>query len=310
MTVAKIIVTKKAQTGSAKPAATVKRPLVGQPKIAPIAKLSQYIDEIKQFNASTNKTHLYRGHSKNSYKILPSLFRDKNHRRDEKSIRRELIALHPGEFLEDRSVFDQLVRMQHFSLPTRLMDVSYNPLVGLYFCCKSSKNEDGHVVRFSIDKRLIKYYDSDAISCVANLSNLSGSERNELRAANSTNLIVNCTAGRRLLQFIRGEKPHFLPEIEPEDLFRTHVVKPKQNNKRIIAQQGAFLAFGLETGLLDNNESDIQITRIAIPAASKKSLLDELDVININESSLFPEIESSAKYIMRKITPLSDNFED
>ena len=33
---------------------------------------------------------------------------------------RELIAAHPAEFLTDTSALEQLVRMQHYSLPTRV----------------------------------------------------------------------------------------------------------------------------------------------------------------------------------------------
>jgi hypothetical protein len=199
--------------------------------------------------------------------------------------------------------------MQHFSLQTRMMDVSYNPLVGLYFCCKSNYDEDGHVVRIAINKSQLKYYDSDAVSCVANLSNLSPSERNELRKKKTTQALCNSRAGKRLLQLIRAEKPYFLPEIVPQDLWTAHVVKPKQMNKRIIAQQGAFLLFGLAPKLEYSNDFGISLKRIAIPASAKRRLLAELDEININESSMFPEIESTARYIMSKITPLAEKFE-
>ena len=40
-----------------------------------------------------------------------------------------------------------------------------------------------------------------------------------------------------------------------------------------------------------------------VPANLKEQLTDELDLININGSSMFPEIESAAKYIMGKLIP-------
>jgi FRG domain len=73
--------------------------------------------------------NLYRGHSKRSYLLQPSIFRQKEHRRVENNILRELIAIQPNEFREDKTAFEQLVRMQHYGLPTRLLDLSYNPLV-------------------------------------------------------------------------------------------------------------------------------------------------------------------------------------
>lgn len=279
-------------------------------KAAPITRLALYLDALKATGTGADQIDLYRGHSKTTYLLRPSLFRQKEHRRDEKSIRRELISLHPGEFLEDRSVFDQLVRMQHFSLPTRMMDVSYNPLVGLYFACKGSLDDDGHVIRFTIKKSKLKYYDSDAVSCVANLSNLSGRERNELRHKQTTRALCDSRAGKRLLQFIKAEKPYFLPEIDPNDLRTTHIVKPKQNNKRIIAQQGAFLLFGLQSELHDKDDSGITVKRFEIPASAKKANAPRIRCNKHQRERSVPEIESAARYIMSKITPLAEEFED
>ncbi|MBW4236742.1 FRG domain-containing protein [Enterobacter roggenkampii] len=40
---------------------------------------------------------------------------------------RDIVSLHPNEFSSDKTMFDRLVRMQHFGLPTRLLDVTSNP---------------------------------------------------------------------------------------------------------------------------------------------------------------------------------------
>ncbi|MCS5960637.1 hypothetical protein LNP74_16615 [Klebsiella pneumoniae subsp. pneumoniae] len=37
----------------------------------------------------------------------------------------ELLTVQPAEFMNDRYMLDKLVRMQHYGLPTRLLDV-YN----------------------------------------------------------------------------------------------------------------------------------------------------------------------------------------
>jgi hypothetical protein len=88
-----------------------------------------------------------------------------------------------------------------------------------------------------------------------------------------------------------------------------HAVRPKQTNRRILAQQGAFLIFGLKTSLEESNEFEIEMFRTKVAASAKNQLLNELDSININASTLFPEIESAAKYIMSKIPPLNDTDE-
>jgi hypothetical protein len=82
------------------------------------------------------------------------------------------------------------------------------------------------------------------------------------------------------------------------------VVKPKQNNRRILAQQGAFLLFGLPSELIEDNQFGIEIIRTTIPATAKTKIIRQLNQININESSLFPELDRAAQYIMEQLTPV------
>lgn len=272
---------------------------------AEISRLTDLFELLAQSQPKNNEVNIYRGHPDESYELKPSLFRKKEHRRVEKNILRELISIQPKEFRNDKTVFEQLVHMQHYGLPTRLLDLTYNPLVGLYFTCWKERQKDGELLTLTLRKSTIKYFDSDTVSCVANLSSLTGGERDQIRSFTESVELKESNVGLRLLHFIKAEKPYFLPEIELSDLESILAVRPKQTNQRILAQQGGFLIFGLQSLLKDSNKFGIKIARIKIPASKKKRLLDELDSININESTLFPEIESAAKYIMRKI-PTTD----
>ena len=131
----------------------------------------------------TPETHvdLYRGHSNRNYLLRPSLFRDGAPRRDEPNLLRELISAHPREFSEDSTTFERLVRMQHYTMPTRLLDLSFNPLVGMYFACFSKSNAVGHLIRIRVPKSEVKYYDSDTVSGLANLAHLKPEERQYIR---------------------------------------------------------------------------------------------------------------------------------
>lgn len=105
----------------------------------------------------------------------------------------------------------------------------------------------------------------------------------------------------RLLQFIRAEKPHFRPDIEPGHLQTAIVVKPKLNNRRILAQSGAFLLVGLNVDLESAPPIGVTIERISINGSKKQIICDELDRMAINDSSMFPEIEKAAIYIKSKL---------
>src|SRR5208337_1044332 len=275
---------------------------------AGIASLSGLFTILSDSKPAPGYVNIYRGHSDKKYNLTPSLFRRKEYRRDEKNILRELISIQPKEFRDDKTAFEQLVRMQHYSLPTRLLDITYNPLVALYFVCLDRFDKDGEFLRFYIRKSNIKYCDSDTVSCIANLSNLTGRQRDEIRHTQDSETLNGSDVGERLLHFIKVEKPYFLPKIGLSDLKSIFAVKPKQTNQRILAQQGAFLIFGLRSALR-GNEFGIEVFRTKVPARAKRDILDELDGINIHASTLFPEIESAAKYIMSKITPVSETFE-
>ena len=255
-----------------------------------ISGLSDLFVDLRRSRPKGGYVNVYRGHTDDKYILEPSLFRKKEQQRDEKNILRELISIQPNEFRDDKSVFEQLVRMQHYSLPTRLLDITFNPLVALYFTCIHHPRKDGEFLSFSLRKSSIKYFDSDTVSCVANLSNLTDRQRDEIRHMSDSVRLNESDVGLRLLHFIKTEKPYFLPKIELSDLYGIYAVKPKRTNQRILAQQGAFFIFGLRSQLLDNNDFGIGVFRTKVQASAKQGILRELDEININASTLFPEL--------------------
>lgn len=275
---------------------------LGRTMAAALKSLADFVSRIERRAPNSAKAHLYRGHDVAGHKMSPSLLREKGNRRHEKNIFRELLAIHPTEFADDRGVFEQLVRMQHFSLPTRLLDITYNPLVALYFACKEKQGNDGELLRIDVSPSDIRYFDSDTVSVIANLSNLSGNERDALRKMKSDADVAASPEGKRLLQFIKAEKPYFEPLIQASHLKGVFAVKPRQTNRRLLAQQGAFLIFGLNGEISDDNSMGINVTRTPIPRDIKPKIISALDRINVNASTIFPDIESAAKYIMSKVS--------
>lgn len=243
---------------------------------------------------------VFRGHSNANYELIPSLFRDNGHRNNEAEMMRRVFASHPDAFKDDDTALEKLVRFQHFSLPTRIMDVTWNPLVALYFCAKAGTGEDGEVIAIACRPDKLKYFDSDTVSCLANLAYLNGPEKHALQS-NAFLQVDEFNAlgeAKRLVNFIKSEKSYFLNCIKPDDLAQSVLVRPKHSNRRIVAQNGAFIMFGLNESLVGPNDSTaFKIIRLVVTKEKKESILIQLDRLGFNDEAMFPELESAAKYI-------------
>lgn len=267
------------------------------------------LKELKQENVYTT----YRGHPNNRWPLQAPIHRTKTGaERYEHDITRDLIALHPDEFNSDNTMFDKLVRMQHYGLPTRLLDLTSNPLVALYFACQSHKvktnniikETDGSVLMLPAAADRVKYYDSDTVSILSNLANLRFEELNELSNIdiNDTVTLKKCSPMARLINFVKFEKSHFKNTVKPRDLYRPIFVKPKNNNRRILSQSGSFIIFGLtkyKGGQSTKHiyDRDTKPILINIPHIHKVEILKELKELGIHNSSLFPELDKAAQSI-------------
>ena len=187
-------------------------------------------------------------------------------------------------------------------------NITSNPLIALYFACKSGLGksgadkiggEEGEVIIFALRRDQVQYFDSDTASCIANLARLPKSEKDRINFQITDAKDFNDQlAIQRLTHFIREEKPFFETRIVSNHLRTIICVKGKKSNDRISSQSGAFLLFGLDAVLDEKGTPEIQVSRIAV--ANKASILKDLDLININESTVFPYIENSARYVARK----------
>jgi hypothetical protein len=270
-----------------------------------ISSIIDFINELKKIPKLRDFELYFRGHSDYEFNLKPSVYRNRLLIENEHILYKEFILRAPSDFLNDRSTMEKLVKMQHYGLPTRLLDLTTNALVALYFACIKNVSKDGNVVVFRIPINDIKYFDSDTVSVISNIV-----KRPSTFSIENLRILDNSVFNQKseityLLHEIREEKSYFQSIINPNDLERVVAVKVKQNNSRIIKQSGAFLLFGINghkinpasiptEWILNYNLSDLDFR---VPDESKSKILNELDTLGINESTLFPEMQNQAQYL-------------
>ena len=237
--------------------------------LKPFTTLNEFMEWVQQFDSGS---YLFRGVQNAEYRIEASAFRrPKEADRDfEKflQINRGLISdarLHGYDEKDGRKLKDLeiLAEFQHFGAATCLIDFTYNALVALWFACRpdsktskdSSKPPNGKVYAVQ-------------------------NEHPGFRE------ITSALLQKEIDYFFQnsGDARSQFPQLQSKQLYQW---QPRQQNRRIIAQQSIFL-FG------DSHfDADAECV---ILESSKQDILTALKQgFGITESMLFPDFDGFAR---------------
>jgi hypothetical protein len=241
--------------------------------------LSTFIDIVK----SSDKLW-YRGQGDTDYVLEPSLFRHtKNASLEVFKREKEILSIFKQRSLPYLSYrieddFEYLFLMQHYGIPTRLLDWSENPFVALYFSLSTSLNKKCDSSFFVLNpmewnRKLLKI------------------DPGNIRIFNVFDPIIR-----------KGY------EISSDDFSMGYpyptALNGNYNSQRILAQKGVFLIFGREIKSMENIYDEFfdkkpVLKKYIIENGNKKRLFDELLSIGITDAVIFPDIEGLGKEIRR-----------
>lgn len=161
--------------------------------------------------------------------------------------------------------FGWLFLMQHYRLPTRLLDWSDSPLIALYFAIESEKHDDVDAVLWALSPTRLNSHQSQIAKIF-----MPGSK--DIRPLGIEAFISN--------------------KAQPDE--RILAVFTEQFDIRHMVQQSAFTVHGCGTPINRIQGSDTFLSRIRIPKAAKPGFRQILKLLGISRHTLFPDLENLA----------------
>ncbi|WP_058304293.1 FRG domain-containing protein [Gorillibacterium timonense] len=252
--------------------------------------IDRYLKLLERYNGYTEM--FYRGQLERYPSIPPSIARDEGYLSNESLIFHESVKMKADEFTPLLFPLQKLSKLQHYGIPTRLVDVTVDPLIALYFAVENVDDPSDGNVHLYLNAG--HGFDSNHARLLSLLATLPDHNIDHV-VTEYKNVFGDAITIDIALTYIK------------EPIFIKHCDELKELNPRLYNQHGAFLICGNETvdKTITNNLKSLDTLKpnmtIRIPYEYKRLIKYEIDErYGINNVSIYPELPSVADYIKRK----------
>ncbi|KFF02234.1 FRG domain-containing protein [Flavobacterium hydatis] len=238
-----------------------------------ISNISNLVEFLRDDISNYDEDVWFRGQSDFNWKLEPGIFRCSQKMSESSLLTRfkQSAAMLTNSF--PKSDFDWLFLMQHYGVPTRLLDWSESPLTSLYFAISENNTSDAALW-------LLKPIE---LNKIANISTL---EKNFIPSFEDTEL------DNYKVETLRSNTRNKLAPI---------ATIATRNSTRIQAQLGVFTIHHLDQRSIEEFCSPKELIKYRIPATSKNVIREELSLLGVNKFSLFPELASIGEILKNKL---------
>lgn len=262
--------------------------------------VDDYFKKLSRYDIYSNV--FYRGQLEKHTSITSSISRDERYTINESAIFNEAVDMKSTEFKDLPTPIERLSKMQHYGIPTRLVDLSVNPLIALFFAVQNiDDNSHGNVYVFIQPEHNLNDKRIKLLSLLATLDLL------DIKTIK--NSFFEC-----YLDNITEEE---IIKFASEGAFLKYSMELQRSNERLYCQEGTFAICGnriIDAKLqkyvlpLDSIEPTM---KLRIPYEYKKAIKKELDEkYYINETTIYPEFTSVADYLKEKYRKTNFDLHD
>ena len=261
-----------------------------------------------------NGGNVFRGYNKQD-ELLPSLIREKTNYTDVEVELLKEFERYGSHYFHATTPIDFMSYAQHFGLPTRLLDFTYNPFVALSFALHGQKSNGGYKEPDDKLYYYVRYASLDENLCAPSIplnddvynNKLTRTDSLAVKAAQCIDSMTDLF-GRNSLQrsiwALDGFKDSIKNTISKQEKIRNHAIlfiDPNQSNQRIIMQQGLFMfPYTLDRkehlDIIKQNSSVIMIHKDL-----RTDLLKYLDTLGFSTFRLMPDLASVCYAVKHKV---------